>query len=276
MKKLLTVLLCLLNFIYFTGCSTATNDFIPTPNFVGLTLEEAQEEAEKKGLQVKIINDVYDGSFNDGVVIEQSVHSDVIIAKNGTIKLFVNNNYYSMFNMVNVNDDYSTRYYGAIINGGTPSDIDKYLHLNTFVINSINSNKISETMLFIPKTYRGKPISGLGANLLQNTNLRMLIIPENISFVDSNLCGYDGVNYGCTSLKTIVCLGKNPFYLMSLALSQEQLDGGCKIYVPDDCVDIYKNYNIGVIPLKSYSNLIYSINELDYETKEEIDSFYNK
>ena len=262
--------------ISFSGCSDSKEDFVSTPSFVGLTLKDAQQKAKEVGLQINVINDAYNPLYDDGVVIEQSVHSDVMIAKNGTITLLVNNSYWGIFNMVNVNNDYSIRYYGAMINGGTPSNIDKYLPWNTYVISSINPTKIEDDILFIPKSYNDTLISGLGRNLLNNASIKTLVIPETISFIDINLCGWDGVNYGCTSLEKIICLGEEPFYLGSLALSPELLAGGCKIYVPEDSVDKYKQCNIGDIPLSRYADLIYSINELDSETKSQIDEFYKK
>jgi hypothetical protein len=100
--------------------------------------------------------------------------------------------------------------------------------------------------------------------MLTNTAVETIVFPETITAIGGNLCG-DTCN--CPSLKRIICLGKTPCYLGSFSLDNNQLAGGCKIYVPDAQVNAYKNSEVGEIPFKSYADLIYPISSLDEATK---------
>ena len=138
-----------------------------------------------------------------------------------------------------------------------------HLTIGTYVLTSLNGN-VFPSVLEIPTQYKGVPVTAVYGNLLDGKNIETIVFPTTIKIVGSNLCG-GGCN--CPNLKNIVCLGDEPFALGSFSLNPSQLNGGCKIYVPDKKVDVYKTSKLGIIPFETYADLIYPISSLDEETK---------
>lgn len=58
------------------------------PKFVGLTIEEAQKEAEKTGLILKIITEASD-EYESGTVIKQSIEENSVVYANMEIEVTV-------------------------------------------------------------------------------------------------------------------------------------------------------------------------------------------
>lgn len=61
---------------------------VNVPKFVGLTIEEAQKEAEKTGLILKIITEVSD-EYESGTVIKQSIEENSVVYVNMEIEVTV-------------------------------------------------------------------------------------------------------------------------------------------------------------------------------------------
>ena len=55
---------------------------------------------------------------------------------------------------------------------------------------------------------------------------------------------------------------------MPLQLNKQQLNGSCKIFVPDSSIDSYKTFNSFFV--ESYANFTYPLSQLDAELKEYI------
>lgn len=137
-----------------------------------------------------------------------------------------------------------------------------YLEKGTYMVIYLNKrNKLPETLI-IPSEYNGIKVTAIGDGLLDGANVKTLVIPQSIKLVGYNLCG---LGASCPTLEKIVCLSDTPFYLVSFALNGSQLNGGCKIYVPENAVDNYKSFDIG--GWKSYTDLITTYSNLDDETK---------
>jgi hypothetical protein len=144
----------------------------------------------------------------------------------------------------------------------------EYLEQGTYMVISLNKHKPLPEILVIPEEYNGKKVTAVGSCLLDGANIKTLILPASIKLVGQNLC-----NSNCPMLEEIVCLGDNPFFLVSLAFDPSQLRGGCKIYVPDQSLADYKNCEAGGMSLGgTYKDLIVPHSELD----EEIKSYINK
>ena len=143
------------------------------------------------------------------------------------------------------------------------SGYDKpHLDIGTYVLTSLNGN-VFPSVLKIPTQYKGVPVTAVAGDLLSGKNIETIVFPATIKAVGSNLCG----PCNCPSLKAIVCVGNEPFVLGSFSLNNRQLNGGCKIYVPDTRLDAYKAFDGGVASFRVYANLICPISSLDEATK---------
>ncbi len=211
-------------------------------------------------MKVNLIDDTYTAEYDDGKIIKQSSEKDVVMIEGATITLTVNNAYYKYFNFKLI-DENTTIWNHFILGGGVlPEDPTvEHLKKGTYILSSLNKDNLP-TILRIPETYNGVKVTAVFRQLLDGTSVETITFPTTITAVGANLCG-DTCN--CPSLKNIICLGYNPFYLGSFSLDNNQLAGGCKIYVPDSQIDIYKTSEIGEIPFKSYADLIVPISTLN-------------
>ena len=281
MKKLLAVLLSFCMLFCLAACGTnntssddiSNNDVSETekapehvviPQFIGLTKAEAENLATSLGLKVNLIDDTYSADYEDGKIIKQSSEKDVVMIKGATITLTVNNAYYKHFNFKLI-DHNTTVWHTQRLGGGVvPEDPTvEHLEKGTYILASLNKDNLP-TNLQIPETYNGVRVTAVFRRLLDGTSVETITFPKTITAVGGNLCG-DTCN--CPSLKNIICLGDNPFYLGSFSLDNNQLAGGCKIYVPDSQINVYKTSEIGEIPFKSYADLIVPISTLDENIK---------
>ncbi len=229
-------------------------EYVTVPNFIGLTKGEAEKLATSNNIIIKVeIEKEYFSDYSDETIIRQSHPTDSYVKKGTTIIVYKNPPIENLFNLALIDETTS------IIGGYDKTG----LTIGTYVLTSLNGNNFP-SVLRIPAQYNGAPVTAVYGNLLDGKNIETIVFPATIKFVGSNLCG-GGCN--CPNLKKIVCLGDDPFILGSFSLNPSQLNGGCKIYVPDAKVDVYKNSKDGGISFKTYADLIFPISSLDESTK---------
>lgn len=146
-----------------------------------------------------------------------------------------------------------------------------------YTVVSWNQNYTLPDTLYIPSTYKGKPVNQISSGAFERAVIKKLIIPESISQIDNNMTGMSGA----VMLNSIVMLGRPP-YLGSFSLTIEQLNGGCKIYVPYKYVFLYKNRNgdgwVGYLKNMYYEDTdgtIKSVSEYE-ETGKELDNIVDR
>ena len=267
MKKIRLIPFLFLS-ILMVGCSRkesiSENDvkqtqinFCFVPDFSNLTREQAESLGAENNLKVTIIDDCYSPEYPDGVMFDQSIEPGVCVASGTKILLSLNNLLYSYFNFEIITT--STKI-SNVITGNDPSI--PYLQKDTYIITSLKTKEVPSTLV-IPDKYQGRKITAIFHNLLDSTSVENIVLPKFLSAIATNLCGYiDGV-YGCPTLERIICRGADPFYLGSFAFDTEQLNGACKVYVPDDAVNTFKSFDVGEIPLSTYSDNIFGYSDLD-------------
>lgn len=243
-------------------------EYVVVPSFVGLSKTDAENLATSIGLEVKFITDTYSPEYEDDVITNQSSEKDVLMLKGATITLTSNNTIYRHFNF-GIIDEFTTVWNMIQISPPGIAEGDptvEHLEKGTYIITSLNAKELPSTLV-IPSTYNGIKITAIQRRILGDKEVETIVFPETIKAIGGNLCG-DLCN--CPSLKKIIFLGQTPCYLGSFSLDENQLSGGCKIYVPDTQVEVYKNSELGEIPFKVYADLIYPISLLDETTKNSI------
>lgn len=131
----------------------------------------------------------------------------------------------------------------------------------TYSLIAINYYEDMPNVLQIPSSFKGIAVTKISNEIFYGIPIKALIIPSTITLIGINICTNSPV------LEAIVCLGSTPCELGSFALDTRQLNGFCKIYVPDDSVNMYKatgtwNY--------AYKNMIYPMSTLDVSISSQI------
>ena len=271
MKKLIAILIVSILSTTLLGCDKifgASKSFNITPNFTNLTIEDATSLANKNNLKLEFVYDDYNKNYSDKVVIGQSISEGVVVANNTKIILTINNYVYKYLVFSYIDD--KTTLDKVVTNGGSvinPTDPTYHrLKKGTLMLSGLNLDD-DLTSLNIPETYKGIPITAIDHYLLANSQISHLAIPSTITVIGINLCGTrDGVDEN-SKISTIVFLSDTPIFIGSLALTEAQLNGSCKIYVPDVAVEAYKNYDEGFFPLSTYKDLILPLSQLPIEDK---------
>ena len=241
-------------------------EYVTIPNFVGLSKNDAEKLATSLGLKIAFITDTYSPEYKENVIVKQSSEKDVLMTKGATITLSVNNCVYKYFNFKII--DGTVTVSNRLFGGAVPDDDSAlpYMENDTYIIVSLNKEDLPSTLI-IPETYNGKRITAIQRGLLGDCKVKTVILPKTIKAIGGNFCGS-----GCTcpSLEKLILTNTTPCYLGSLAFTDAQLLGGCKIYVPDESVEKYKSSEIGDLhgfPFKTYADLIFPISSLDEATK---------
>lgn len=105
---------------------------------------------------------------------------------------------------------------------------------NGYTLVSLSTDFTQPDTLYIPPEYNGKAVNKIGDAAFDKAMIKKLIIPKSISKIGNNM-----TNTTASLLKEIEMKGKAPD-LGSLALDSEQLEGGCRIIVPEKCAYEYK------------------------------------
>lgn len=154
-------------------------------------------------------------------------------------------------------DDYTQYFNFALVNG-------KYCAL------SVKSGIDIPEVLVVPNKYKGVKVAYTGANLINALPVKTIIFESGVE-CSYCLCG-DGNN--CPTLEKIIFLSEDPSKClkgklrlakdMPLQLNKKQINGECKIYVPDDKMEEYKK---AWGPwAHDYAKLMCPLSELDEET----------
>lgn len=111
-------------------------------NLVGKSEEVAKSWAISKGLNVNVITvypgeENYNGSLGSGMVTNQSIHSNSVIATGNSLTLYVNGTSYINDNNTNYNNNQSNNNNNNSSNNNNNISSDN----NTFPDNSSNDNK---------------------------------------------------------------------------------------------------------------------------------------
>ena len=265
MKRIAVVLLSIM-IILLTACQSGAETRV-VPDFSGKTVEESKALAEKNGLLLAFVNDDYNEAYADGVMIGQSIPTGVVVADKTTVTLTVNNIIYK--NLIFSYIDDKTTLANTVINGGSvidPADPTYHrLKKGTLMLAGIIPEE-DFTVLNIPKTYRGVPITAIDHYILGGSKLTHIAVPDSITVIGINMCGYrDGVDEQ-SQISTVVFLSEEPIYIGSFALNAAQLAGACKIYVPDSAVEKYKAFSEGGSPFSVYKDIILPISQLSAES----------
>ena len=106
-----------------------------------------------------------------------------------------------------------------------------------YTVVSWNQNYTLPDTLYIPPTYKGKPVNQIGPGAFEKATIKKLIIAESISEIGNNMTGMNRA----PNLNSIVMLGM-PSKFGGLSLTEDQSNGGLKIYVPYKYAPDYKWY----------------------------------
>ena len=125
-------------------------------------------------------------------------------------------------------------------------------------------------VLVVPNKYNDIEVAYTGAQLINALPVKTIIFEPGVE-CSYWLCG-EGNN--CPTLEKIVFLSENPddclkcklrlSKIMAIQLNESQINGGCKIYVPDGKIEEYKNAWLGMEG--DYGKLLHPLSELDEET----------
>ena len=97
----------------------------------------------------------------------------------------------------------------------------------TYSVTKVTKDDDVPDILYIPRTYKGKPVTQIAEGAFEGSMMKTIIIPGSITKIGDNMTGMAGA----PNLNSIIMLGKPPV-LGTFSLTMSQLQGGCKIYVP--------------------------------------------
>lgn len=156
-------------------------------------------------------------------------------------------------------DDY-TKYFNFVLVDG------KYCAL------SVKQNIEIPEILVVPNQYKGVEVAYTGAELISGLPIKTIIFESGVE------CSYwlCGSGNNCPALERIILLSENPKDCIldklayvggspkALQLNEKQINGACKIFVPDNSVGKYKETWDFFQP--EYKKLLTPLSELDEET----------
>lgn len=105
---------------------------------------------------------------------------------------------------------------------------------NGYTLVSLSTDFTQPDTLYIPPEFNGKAVNKIGDTAFEKARIKKLIIPESVSEIGNNM-----TNATASLLKEIEMKGAAPD-LGSLALDSKQLEGGCRIIVPEECAYEYR------------------------------------
>lgn len=123
---------------------------------------------------------------------------------------------------------------------------------NGYTLVSLSSNYSLPNTLYIPSVYNGKKVNIIGDTAFDKATIKKLIIPESITKIGINM-----TNLTAPSLQEIEMKGSVP-ELGTFALNEEQLDGACRIIVPEKYAYLYKSASGA---WQSYTDMTYYYSE---------------